>query len=50
MGSGKLKGSLGCRDHKMVEFEILRAMRKVCGQLSMLDIRRVDFGLLRESD
>ncbi|GAB0184054.1 hypothetical protein GRJ2_000870700 [Grus japonensis] len=28
VGDVKLKGSLGCSDHKMVEFRILRAVRR----------------------
>lgn len=43
----KLKGSLNCKDHKM-EFEILRAARKVHRKLTSLDFRRPDFGLLRD--
>ncbi|PKU33402.1 rna-directed dna polymerase from mobile element jockey-like [Limosa lapponica baueri] len=47
-GNVKLKGSLGCSDHKMVEFKILRAARRVCSKLTTLDFRRADFGLLRD--
>ncbi|PKU46825.1 rna-directed dna polymerase from mobile element jockey-like [Limosa lapponica baueri] len=42
-----LKGSLGCTDHEMVEFKILRAASRVCSKLITLDFRRADFGLLR---
>lgn len=35
----KLKGSLGCSDHEMVEFKILRAA-KVHSKLTVLDFRR----------
>jgi len=48
VGNVKLKGSLGCSDHKMVEFKTLRAARQVCSKLSTLDFRRADFGLLRD--
>ncbi|PKU41308.1 glycerol kinase [Limosa lapponica baueri] len=47
VGNVKLKGSLGCSDHEMVEFKILRAERRVCNKLTTLDFRRADFGLLR---
>jgi len=32
----------------MVEFKILRAVRRVCSKLATLDFRRADFGLLRD--
>ncbi|GAB0178727.1 hypothetical protein GRJ2_000338000 [Grus japonensis] len=48
VGDVKLKGSLGCSDHEMVEFRILRAARKVQGKLTTLDFRRADFGLFRD--
>ena len=48
MGNVKLKGSLGCNDHKMVEFKILRAARRVHSKLATLDFRRADFGLFRD--
>ena len=44
----KVKGSLGCSDHEMVEFKILRAARRVHSKLATLDFRRADFGLLRD--
>jgi len=44
----KLKGSLGCSGHAMVEFKILRAARGVHRKLTTLDFRRVDFGLFRD--
>ncbi|PKU45091.1 glycerol kinase [Limosa lapponica baueri] len=44
----KLKGSLCCSDHEMVELKILRAMRKVHSKLAILDFRRAYFGLLRD--
>ncbi|GAB0209401.1 hypothetical protein GRJ2_003405800 [Grus japonensis] len=48
VGDVKLKGSLGCSDHKMVEFRILRAARRAHSKLTTLDFRRADFGLLRD--
>ncbi|GAB0209349.1 hypothetical protein GRJ2_003400600 [Grus japonensis] len=48
VGNVKLKGSLGCSDHKMVEFKILRAARRVHSKLTTLDFRRADFGLSRD--
>ncbi|TRZ10047.1 hypothetical protein HGM15179_017058 [Zosterops borbonicus] len=46
VGNVKLKGSLGCSDHEMVEFENLRAVaRRVHNKLTALDFRRADFGL-----
>ncbi|GAB0185700.1 hypothetical protein GRJ2_001035300 [Grus japonensis] len=48
VGNVKLKGSLGCSDHKMVEFKILRAARRVHSKLTTLDFRRADFGLFRD--
>ena len=48
VGNVKLKGSLGCSDHEMVEFKILRAARRVHSKLNTLDFRRADFGLFRD--
>ena len=45
---GKLNGSLGCSDHEMVEFKILRAARRTHSKLTALDFRRTDFGLTRD--
>ncbi|PKU43415.1 rna-directed dna polymerase from mobile element jockey-like [Limosa lapponica baueri] len=42
VGSVKLKGSLGCSDHEMVEFKILRAARRAHCKLAPLDFRRAD--------
>ncbi|GAB0183659.1 nucleoside diphosphate kinase 6 [Grus japonensis] len=44
VGNVKVKGSLGCSDHEMVEFKILRAVRRVHSKLTTLDFRRADFG------
>ncbi|PKU44186.1 protein scribble hypothetical protein [Limosa lapponica baueri] len=40
VGNVKLKGSLGCSDHEMVEFEILRAVKRAHSKLTTLDFRR----------
>ncbi|GAB0207157.1 hypothetical protein GRJ2_003181300 [Grus japonensis] len=48
VGDVKLKGSLGCSDHEMVEFRILRAARRACSKLTTLDFSRADFGLFRD--
>jgi len=48
VGNVKLKGSLGCSDHEMVEFKILRAGRWVCSKLTTLNFRRADFHLFRD--
>ncbi|GAB0193880.1 mitochondrial enolase superfamily member 1 [Grus japonensis] len=48
VGDVKLKGSLGCSDHEMVEFKILRAARRAHSKLTALDFRRADFGLFRD--
>jgi len=48
VGNVKVKGSLGCSDHKMEESKILRAARRVRTKLATLDFRRADFGLLRD--
>ena len=33
----KLKGSLSCSDHEMVEFKILRASKRMCSKVAALD-------------
>ncbi|GAB0209788.1 hypothetical protein GRJ2_003444500 [Grus japonensis] len=48
VGDVKLKGGLGCSDHEMVEFRILRAARRARSKLTTLDFRRADFGLFRD--
>ncbi|GAB0206940.1 mitochondrial enolase superfamily member 1 [Grus japonensis] len=45
VGDVKLRGSLGCSAHEMVEFKILRAARRAHRKLTTLDFRRADFGL-----
>jgi len=44
----KLKGSLGCSDHEMLEFKILRSVRRAYSKFTTLDFRRADFGLFRD--
>ncbi|GAB0177047.1 mitochondrial enolase superfamily member 1 [Grus japonensis] len=48
VGDMKLKGSLGCSDHEMVEFRILRAARRAHSKLTILHFRRADSGLFRD--
>ncbi|GAB0181828.1 mitochondrial enolase superfamily member 1 [Grus japonensis] len=48
VGAVKLKGSLGCSDHEMVEFKILRAARRVHSKLTILSFSRADFGFFRD--
>ena len=48
MGNVKLRGSLGCSDHEIVEFKMLRAARRVHSKLTTLDFRRADFDLFRD--
>ncbi|PKU38649.1 glycerol kinase [Limosa lapponica baueri] len=48
VGNIKLKGTLGCSDHEMVEFKIPGAARRLHSKLTTLDFRRADFGLLRD--
>jgi len=47
VGNVKLKGSLGCSDHEMLELKILRAARRVHSKLTALDFRTADFVLFR---
>ncbi|RMC04392.1 hypothetical protein DUI87_19213 [Hirundo rustica rustica] len=44
----KLKGSLGCPDHEMMEFEILGAARRAHSNLTALGFRRADFGQFKD--
>ncbi|GAB0176029.1 hypothetical protein GRJ2_000068100 [Grus japonensis] len=48
VGNVKLKGSLGCSDHEMVEFKIFRAARRAHSKLTTLKLRRADFGVFRD--
>ncbi|XP_062489131.1 uncharacterized protein LOC134171174 [Pezoporus occidentalis] len=47
IGNVTLQGSLACSDHEMVEFEILRTVRRACSELTALDFKRAEFGLFR---
>ena len=47
VGNVTLKDSLGCSNHEMVEFDILRTVRRACSKLTALDFKRADFGLFR---
>ena len=44
VGNAELKGSLSCSDQEIVEFKILRAVRRAHSKLSTLDFRTADFG------
>ncbi|GAB0190215.1 hypothetical protein GRJ2_001486800 [Grus japonensis] len=48
VGNVKLKGSLGCSDHEMMEFKILMAVRRAHSKLATLDFSRADYGLFRD--
>jgi len=39
LGNVKLKGSLGCSDQEMVEFKILKAVRRVYSKLTTLELQ-----------
>lgn len=43
----KLKTNLDCSGYGMVEFKILKAVRRVHRKLADLDFRRADFGLIK---
>ncbi|KAM4642928.1 uncharacterized protein AAGF69_015296 isoform 1-T2 [Amazona ochrocephala] len=47
VGNVMLQGSLGHSDHEMVEFEILRTVRRACSKLTAMDFKRAHFGLVR---
>lgn len=42
LGIVKVKGSLGCNGHEMMEFKIVRTVRRVHSKLTALDFRRAD--------
>lgn len=48
VGNGKLKVSLGCSDHELVEFEILSMERRAHCNLPILDFRKSFFGVSRD--
>lgn len=49
MGNVKLKVSFDCRDHELVELEILETARMGHNKLRTLDFRRADFGLILDN-
>jgi len=44
----KVGGSLSCSDHEMVEFGILCGRSRVISRIKTLDIRRANFGLVKD--
>jgi len=44
----KAGGRLGCSDHEMVEFRILRGGSREISRIKTLDLRRANFGLFKE--
>ncbi|XP_048787424.1 uncharacterized protein LOC125686903 [Lagopus muta] len=44
----KVRGSLGCSDHEMVEFKILSGRSKAKSRIAILDFRRANFDLFRD--
>ncbi|PKU46983.1 glycerol kinase [Limosa lapponica baueri] len=47
-GDVKVKGSLGCNDHEILEFRILKKGKMVKSKLTTTDFRRTDFGLIED--
>ncbi|GAB0209947.1 hypothetical protein GRJ2_003460400 [Grus japonensis] len=48
VGDVKVGGSLGCSDHEMVEFRILRGRSRTIIKITTLDFRRAGFGLFKD--
>ncbi|PKU47795.1 hypothetical protein llap_1904 [Limosa lapponica baueri] len=44
----KTGGSLGCSDHEIVDFRILRQRSKAISRITTLDFRRTNFGLFED--
>jgi len=44
----KVRGRLGCSDHEIVEFRILRGGSRVKSRIKTLDLWRADFALFKE--
>jgi len=44
----KVGGRLGCSNHEMVEFRILRGRSRAISRIKTLDFRRAKFGLFKE--
>ena len=43
----KLKGSLGCSDHEIVEFRIVCDRSRATSRITTLNFRRANFGLFK---
>jgi len=43
-----VRSSLGCSNHEMMEFRILRGGNKAKRKITSLDFRRADFGHFRD--
>ena len=48
VGDVKVGSSLGCSDHKMVEFRILRGRSRAISRITTLDFRRATFSLFKD--
>jgi len=48
IGGVKTEGSLGCSDHALVEFTVLRDMGKVRSIVRTLNFRKANFQLFKE--
>ncbi|GAB0206732.1 hypothetical protein GRJ2_003138800 [Grus japonensis] len=48
VGDVELKSSLGCSDHEMVEFKMLRAVSRAHSKLTTLEFKKADFDLFRD--
>lgn len=44
----RVKGILGCRDHQMLPFRILRGVRISNSRIATLNFRKLDFRMLRD--
>jgi len=44
----KAGGRLGCSDHEMVNFRILRGGNRAISRIEILDFRRANFGLFKQ--
>ncbi|PKU31477.1 dtw domain-containing protein 2 [Limosa lapponica baueri] len=48
IGGVKIRGSLRCSDHKMLDFRILRAWKRVKIKFTTLDFKKAYFGLFKD--
>lgn len=48
MRNVKVSGHLGCSDHEVMVFKIIRAAKKAHSKLTVLDFGRAGFGLFRD--